>query len=130
MPFVLIVLFAVLILTTVRVMKVKSFKIHILIDGLILLLMFLVVAFRKFTVGLLVCLLSLMLWIVIGTLVRKYYLQFDFWFTNKLCKIFKRPQYKTLAELKEDQNHSNRFSMELYYYAVEAGLCVLMLFIG
>lgn len=130
MPFILIVLSTVLVLTTVRATKVKSFKIHILIDGLIVLLMFLVVVYRKFAVGLFICLLSLMLWIVIGTLVRKYYLQFDFWFTNKLCKIFKRPEYKTLAELKEDQNHSNRFSMELYYYAVEAGLCVLILFIG
>lgn len=130
MQFILIVLFVILVLTTLRTVKVKSFKAHLLIDGLIVLFMLLVVIIRRFTIGTTICLLSLLLWIVVGTLVRKYYLRFDFWLMNKLCKIFKRPQYKTLAEFEEDRTHNSRFSMELYYYAVETAICILTILIG
>ncbi len=123
-------LFLILILTTLRSVKVKSFKIHLLIDGILFALMFVVVILRRFAIGTVVCLGILLLWIAIGTIVRKYYPKFDFWFMNKMCKLFKMPQYKTIEEVDEDSTHGTRFSTELYYYAVEIGICVLIAFVG
>lgn len=49
---------------------------------------------------------------------------------NKMCKLFKMPQYKSIKEVEEDSTHNTRFSTELYYYAVEVGICVLIAFVG
>ena len=123
-------IFLILILTTLRAVNVKSFKIHLLIDGILFALMFVIVILRRFAIGTVVCLGILLLWIAIGTIVRKYYPKFDFWFMNKMCKLFKMPQYKSIEEVKEDSTHNTRFSTELYYYAVEVGICVLIAFVG
>lgn len=130
MPFILIGLVMILLLTTLRAVKVKSFKIHLLIDGVLFALMFVIVILRRFAIGTVACLGILLLWIAIGTIVRKYYSKFDFWFMNKMCKLFKMPQYKTIEEVDEDSTHGTRFLTELYYYAVEIGICVLIAFIG
>ena len=130
MPFILIGLVMILLLTTLRAVKVKSFKIHLLIDGILFALMFVIVILRQFAIGTVVCLGILLLWIAIGTIVRKYYSKFDFWFMNKMCKLFKMPQYKSIEEVEEDSTHNTRFSTELYYYAVEVGICVLIAFLG
>ena len=130
MTFILLGLVTILLLTTLRAVKVKSFKIHLLIDGILFALMFVVVILRKFVVGTVVCLAILLLWIIIGTIVRRYYSKFDFWFMNKMCKLFKLPQYKSIEEVEEDSTHNTRFSTELYYYAVEMGICVLIAFVG
>ena len=123
-------IFLIFILTTLRAANVKSFKIHLLIDGILFALMSVVVILRRFAIGTVVCLGILLLWIAIGTIVRKYYPKFDFWFTNKMCKLFKMPQYKSIEEVEEDSTHNTRFSTELYYYAVEVGICVLIAFLG
>ncbi len=123
-------IFLIFILTTLRAANVKSFKIHLLIDGILFALMSVVVILRRFAIGTVVCLGILLLWIAIGTIVRKYYPKFDFWFMNKMCKLFKMPQYKSIEEVEEDSTHNTRFSTELYYYAVEVGICVLIVFIG
>ena len=123
-------IFLIFILTTLRAANVKSFKIHLLIDGILFALMSIVVILRRFAIGTVVCLGILLLWIAIGTIVRKYYPKFDFWFTNKMCKLFKMPQYKSIEEVEEDSTHNTRFSTELYYYAVEVGICVLIAFVG
>ena len=130
MPFILIGLVMILLLTTLRAVKVKSFKIHLLIDGILFALMFVIVILRQFAIGTVVCLGILLLWIAIGTIVRKYYSKFDFWFMNKMCKLFKMPQYKSIEEVEEDSTHNTRFSTELYYCAVEVGICVLIAFVG
>lgn len=123
-------IFLILILTTFRAVKVKSFKTHLLIDGVLSVLTLFIVILRKYAVGTVICWAILLIWIAIGTLVRKYYSKFDFWFMNKMCKLFKMPQYKTIEEVDEDSTHGTRFSTELYYYAVEIGICVLIAFIG
>ena len=124
-------IFLIFILTTLRAANVKSFKIHLLIDGILFALMSVVVVIlRWFAIGTVVCLGILLLWIAIGTIVRKYYPKFDFWFMNKMCKLFKMPQYKSIEEVEEDSTHNTRFSTELYYYAVEVGICVLIAFVG
>ena len=76
------------------------------------------------------CWVILLLWIAIGTIVRKYYSKFNFWFMNKMCKLFKMPQYKSIEELEEDSTHNTRFPTELSYYAVEVGICVQIAFVG
>lgn len=82
-------IFLIFILTTLRAANVKSFKIHLLIDGILFALMSVVVVIlRWFAIGTVVCLGILLLWIAIGTIVRKYYPKFDFWFMNKMCKLF------------------------------------------
>ena len=129
MPFILIGLVMILLLTTLRAVKIKSFKIHLLIDGILFALVFIIVILRQFAISTIVCLAILFLWIAIGTIVRKYYSKFNFWFMNKMRKLFKMPQYKTIAEAEEDSTHSTRFSIELYYYAAEIGICVLTAFI-
>lgn len=123
-------IFLILILTTLRAVKVRSFKTHLLIDGVLSVLMLFIVILRKFAVGTVICWAILLVWIAIGTLVRKYYSKFDFWFMNKMCKLFKMPQYKSIEEVEEDSTHNTRFSTELYYYAVEVGICVLIAFVG
>lgn len=123
-------IFLIFILTTLRAANVKSFKIHLLIDGILFALMSVVVILRRFAIGTVVCLGILLLWIAIGTIVRKYYPKLDFWFMNKMCKLFKMPQYKSIEEVEEDSTHNTRFSTELYYYAVEVGICVLIAFLG
>ena len=130
MPFILLGLVIILCLTTLRAVKVKSFKTHFLIDGILSVLMLLVVILRHLAVGTVICWAILLVWIAIGTLVRKYYSKFDFWFMNKMCKLFKMPQYKSIEEVEEDSTHNTRFSTELYYYAVEVGICVLIAFVG
>ena len=87
------------------------------------------VLLKKIAIGTVICLTILILWISIGTLVRKFYSKFDFWFTNKMCELFKSPQYKSIEDLDEDSTPATRFSTELYYYAVEIGICVLTAFI-
>lgn len=130
MIYIIVSIFLILILTTLRAVKVKSFKIHLLIDGILFALMFVIVILRQFAIGTVVCLGILLLWIAIGTIVRKYYSEFDFWFMNKMCKLFKIPQYKLYKELDEDSTHNTRFSTELYYYVVETGICILLVFVG
>ena len=130
MIYIVVSIFLILVLTTLRAVTVKSFKIHLLIDGILFALMFVIVILRRFAIGTVVCLGILLLWIAIGTLVRKYYSKFDFWFMNKMCKLFKMPQYKSIEEVEEDSTHNTRFSTELYYYAVEVGICVLIAFVG
>lgn len=123
-------IFLILILTTLRAVKVKSFKTHLLIDVFLSVLMLFIVILRNFAVGTVICWAILLVWIAIGTIVCKYYSKFDFWFMNKMCKIFKMPQYKSIEEVEEDSTHNTRFSTELYYYAVEVGICVLIAFVG
>ena len=130
MKYIILSLFLILILTTLRAVKVRSFKTHLLIDGVLSVLMLFIVILRKFAVGTVICWVILLIWIAIGTLVRKYYSKFDFWFMNKMCKLFKMPQYKSIEEVEEDSTHNTRFSTELYYYAVEVGICVLIAFVG
>lgn len=130
MKYIILSLFLILILTTLRAANVKSFKIHLLIDGILFALMSVVVILRRFAIGTVICWAILLIWIAIGTLVRKYYSKFDFWFMNKMCKLFKMPQYKSIEEVEEDSTHNTRFSTELYYYAVEVGICVLIAFVG
>ena len=103
---------------------------HLLIDGVLSVLMLFIVILRKFAVGTVICWAILLVWIAIGTLVRKNYSKFDFWFMNKMCKLFKMPQYKSIEEVEEDSTHNTRFSTELYYFAVEVGICVLIAFVG
>lgn len=129
MSLILIGLVLILVLTTLRAIKVKSFKTHLIIDIIIFSLMFTVVFLKKFAIGMVICLTILILWIFIGALVRKFYSNFDFWFMNKMCKLFKLPQYKSIEDLDKDSTYATRFSTELYYYAVEVGICVLMVFI-
>lgn len=129
MNYIIVSLVGILSLRILRTVKVKSFKIHLLIDGILFALMFVVVILRRFAIGTVVCLCILLLWIAIGTIVRRYYSKFDFWFMNKMYKLFKMPQYKTIEEVDEDSTHGTRFSTELYYYAVEIGICVLIAFI-
>ena len=82
MIFIVVVLVMILILTTVRAVKIKSFKIHLLIDGIIFAFMLIVVLLRQFALGTVICLGMLLLWIAMGTLVRKSYSKFDLWMTG------------------------------------------------
>lgn len=102
-------LFLVLIMTTLCAVKVKSFKIHLLIDGILLTLMFVVVILRRFAVCTVVCLDILLLWTAIGAIARRNYFKFDFWIMNKMCKLFKMPQYKSVEEVDVDSTHSIDF---------------------
>lgn len=130
MLLIIIGLAAIFVLIALRVIKVKSFAANLLIDGCILTITLIIVMARRFAVGMTVCWGILVLWIVIGTLARRYYSAFDLWFTNKLCKIFKLPQYTSIADLDKDANHADRLSIALYYYAIEALICILIAFIG
>lgn len=120
---------AIFILTSLRAVKVKSFKVHLLIDGVLLALMLLVVVLKRFVLGAAMCWAILLLWIAAGTIVRKYYSKFDFWFQNKLCKLFKTPPYTSIEQVEEDAT-GNRFSAGLFYYAIEAMICVLIVIAG
>lgn len=121
---------AIFILTSLRAVKVKSFKVHLLIDGVLLALMLLVVVLKRFVLGAAMCWAILLLWIAAGTIVRKYYSKFDFCFQNKLCKLFKTPPYTSIEQMEEDATLGNRFSAELLYYAIEAMICVLIVIAG
>lgn len=125
MILIIIPLLLILVLTTLRAVCVKSFKSHLIIDGIIFVLMLALSAYKHFTVIRVAVLSVLLLWMIAGAVVRRYYSVFDFWLANKMCRLFKLPEYKSVEQMDEDKNHAQSFSVELAYYAVEAGICVL-----
>lgn len=69
MILIIIPLLLILVLTTLRAVCVKSFKSHLIIDGIIFVLMLALSAYKHFTVIRIAVLLVLLLWMIAGAVV-------------------------------------------------------------
>ena len=117
----------VFVLSILRAEKVKSFKANLIVDTILFFTMVFIAVLERITDAKFFCLLILLIWIIIGTTVRKYYPKFEFWLENKICDLFKIPRYKSYEEIYLDRS-PHLYAMKLDYYIFEACICALIIF--